>query len=475
LDSEHQEPLANKNNGTDPLASNEPLFDVQDTPRSGMHPIPANRVLDGTPTPKSVTIARQDATPPPPPKTNPSLRISAAKQTSPQRSGGPSPLVVGGLLIAAALITGLAAVLFFQPPAPAPVPTATRVVEVATQVPSATALPPTNTAQPATPVPVAVDAGVPADVLAELLSKPAVSEPPADGVFRRLSAFTVAPARSRNAPIQYAIQQGDTLDTIAKRFNISQDTIIWNNDIVYVNRLQVGDALTILPENGILYKTVDNETIQSIADKFKVSVYSIIDSDYNPLLQNARPDNVLPPGVSVMVVGATSTKKAVYWNPGITITKGSGGGGGAQVSGGTASFGGGPGSCGPQPNGGGTGAWAYPVSPSAYNVTRGFSAGHTGIDLSAPTGTAVFAADSGTVIFAGWSNWGYGYSIVLAHGQFLTLYGHLSAVSVSCGQRVSKGSTIGAVGSTGNSTGPHLHFEIRVGETPVDPRGYMSF
>jgi len=435
---------------------NEPLFDIQDTPRSGMHPI-----LDGTPTPKSVAIARQSAVPPP--KTNPSLRIRAMKQAS--------PLVVGGLLITAALITGLAAVLFFQPAPPTPEATATRAAEVVTQAPSATSLPATKPVQPTIPVVQVVDSSIPADVLAELLNKPAVSAPPADGVFRRLSAFTVAPARSRNAPIQYAVQQGDTLDTVAKRFNITQDTIIWNNDIVYVNRLQVGDTLTILPENGILYKTVGNETIQSIADKFKVSVYSIIDSEYNPLLQSARPDNVLPPGVPVMVVGATSTKKAVYWNPGITITKGSG----AQVSGGTASFGGGPGSCGPQPNGGGTGVWAYPVSPSVYNVTRGFSLGHNGIDLSAPTGTAVFAADSGTVIFAGWSNWGYGNSIVLAHGQFLTLYGHLSAINVSCGQQIGKGATIGAVGNSGVSTGPHLHFEIRVGETPVDPRGYMSF
>ncbi len=108
-------------------------------------------------------------------------------------------------------------------------------------------------------------------------------------------------------------------------------------------------------------------------------------------------------------------------------------------------------------------------------MTRGFSAGHTGIDLSAPTGTSVFAADAGTVIFAGWSNWGYGYSIVLAHGSYLTLYGHLSAVSVSCGQRVGKGALIGAVGSTGNSSGPHLHFEVRPGGVPVDPRGYLAF
>ncbi|HVO42916.1 MAG TPA: M23 family metallopeptidase, partial [Aggregatilineales bacterium] len=82
---------------------------------------------------------------------------------------------------------------------------------------------------------------------------------------------------------------------------------------------------------------------------------------------------------------------------------------------------------------------------------------------------------TGTVIFAGWSDWGYGYSIVLAHGPLLTLYGHLSRIGVSCGQFVQRGAQIGAIGSTGNSSGPHLHFEIREGDTPVNPTKYLSF
>jgi lipoprotein NlpD len=114
--------------------------------------------------------------------------------------------------------------------------------------------------------------------------------------------------------------------------------------------------------------------------------------------------------------------------------------------------------------------------PPGYQVIRGFFPGHTGIDLAMPAGTTVFAADGGTIIFAGWSNWGYGYSIVIAHGGMLTLYGHLSRIGVSCGQRVSQGQPIGAVGSTGNSSGPHLHFEIRPGGgEPVNPVGYLAF
>ena len=77
------------------------------------------------------------------------------------------------------------------------------------------------------------------------------------------------------------------------------------------------------------------------------------------------------------------------------------------------------------------------------------------------------------MIYAGWNTWGYGNTIVLAHGPFLTLYGHLSAIGVRCGQIVSAGSIIGAVGSTGNSTGPHLHFEIWYGGKQTDPLATM--
>ena len=85
------------------------------------------------------------------------------------------------------------------------------------------------------------------------------------------------------------------------------------------------------------------------------------------------------------------------------------------------------------------------------------------------------AANGGTVIFAGWSNWGYGKSIVLAHGPYTTVYDHLSAINIGCGQYVSAGQVIGAVGSTGESTGPHLHFEIRYNDIPTDPTGTMPF
>jgi murein DD-endopeptidase MepM/ murein hydrolase activator NlpD len=326
----------------------------------------------------------------------------------------------------------------------------------------------------------ASDTTVPLDVVAELLMQPGDTAPPADRIYRQQTAYTIAPVRARSGTIQYSIQPGDTLDKIAARFGVSKDTVAWANDDIYVNRLLPGDLLTILPEDGILHKTAGEETIQSIADKYKVSPFVIIDSEYN-LLQHATPTTLLPVGQTVFVPGGTTTKKALYWNPQIQVKDKSGkvsqgfvgGTGVGSNASGEVSFGGGPGSCGFEPNNG-TPNLRVPLGPG-YTVIRGFYPGHTGIDLAQPTGTTVFAAANGTVIFAGWSNWGYGNSIVLAHGSMFTLYGHLSRINVVCGRYVNAGDPIGQVGSTGNSTGPHLHFEIRPGGEPVNPVGYLSF
>jgi len=98
---------------------------------------------------------------------------------------------------------------------------------------------------------------------------------------------------------------------------------------------------------------------------------------------------------------------------------------------------------------------------------------HEGIDIGAPTGTPILAAASGTILYCGWES-GYGNLTVIDHGGNLaTAYGHQSSIAVSCGQQVSQGQVIGYVGSTGHSTGPHLHFEVRVNGTPVDPMGYL--
>ena len=131
----------------------------------------------------------------------------------------------------------------------------------------------------------------------------------------------------------------------------------------------------------------------------------------------------------------------------------------------------------------GSGSLMWPV-PSCTTVTSPFghrsspggigSTYHKGIDIGASYGAQIVAADSGVVVQAGDNGWGYGNLVIIDHGNGLTTYyGHMSSVAVSSGQTVAKGQLIGYVGSTGNSTGPHCHFEVRQNGTAVDPMGYV--
>jgi murein DD-endopeptidase MepM/ murein hydrolase activator NlpD len=130
---------------------------------------------------------------------------------------------------------------------------------------------------------------------------------------------------------------------------------------------------------------------------------------------------------------------------------------------------------GTQPDGG-SGARRVPLPLGHYTVTQGFKVGHGDVDLSNLRGTTVFASDGGTIIFAGWSIWGYGNAIVIAHGGRLTLYGHLDSINVRCGQGVNAGKPIGTVGSTGKSSVPHLHFELRPlpSGVPANPYSFVA-
>jgi murein DD-endopeptidase MepM/ murein hydrolase activator NlpD len=137
----------------------------------------------------------------------------------------------------------------------------------------------------------------------------------------------------------------------------------------------------------------------------------------------------------------------------------------------------GPGSCGTIVDGAvGIGTFIWPANS---HIVGGYdfspSTNHFGIDISGSLGDAIYASDNGVIVYAGWNNWGYGYVVVIDHGNgWQTLYAHMSVVSVGCGQSVYQGGVIGAFGSTGNSSGPHLHFEMRHDDYgKVNPRNFL--
>ena len=299
-------------------------------------------------------------------------------------------------------------------------------------------------------------------------------------IARQFDPLTIIPERPRSTVITYKVKKGDNLRDIAARFGLDEKTIIWSNDRFYVNAMRIGLELNILPVDGVYHRVQGIQTIAEIAEMYQVDPYAIIDSEFNTLF-GAKPETVLPEGLWVIVPGGTGSTEPIYWDPGIVMARTSADGSnpvgaGITVGAEVAAFAiGDPGSCGKQVVSGGS----PPVSPpiyARYRITQDYSWNHGGIDLAVPPGTPVFAAGGGTVIFSGMSTWGYGYTVVIAHGSTLSLYGHLNGAFVSCGETVTAGQNIAVTGNSGRSSGPHLHFEIRgPGGAPVNPWNYQSF
>ena len=313
-----------------------------------------------------------------------------------------------------------------------------------------------------------LDAGAAAALLNQplrLVSNPAAAS--YETVRDIYNPFTIIPDRTRSGVEEYTIESGDTIFAIAERYGLEPETIVWGNEHNIVEGLRPGRVINILPVNGVYHQVLNGDTINIIATKYEVDPYAIIDSEYNDLF-GVEPDDPLPDGSWVVVPGGE--REQISWNP--IVERVEGGSASSSGQGSIAFAPGEAGSCGQVTNPGGT-AWARPIG--AYQWVRGFSGLHSGVDLSAPPGSPVYAANGGAVIFAGWNSYGYGYTIVLAHGPYTTLYGHLSAINVGCAQYVSAGQPIGAVGSSGNSSGPHLHFEIRYMDVPQDPTYTMPF
>lgn len=397
--------------------------------------------------------------------TNPSIvmrkvQLSQASATAPWRR------MVGFLSLIGAAVLTIATTLVLMSPNPQPSqPTTaapTQNLAAMTDVPTATAV-------LATVVPIIVPEGAPtisADTaLAILESTPQNLDIKNPLLIQRdnFNPFTfIKQDRPRSETIQYTAATGDTIYTIAERFKLAPETIAWSNTRRIVLVLRPGDVVNIPPTDGVYLQVVGTKTIKEWAAAYKVDdPYTVIDSEYNNL-SGATPDTVPASGTYIFIPGGKG--EDITWSPGVTVDSS----GDSTRQGFVTSFApGDPGSCGNIQNPGGGAAWINPLPNGTY--VRGFSSFHTGVDRAAPPGTAVRAANSGAVIFAGWNSWGYGNLIVLAHGPFLTLYGHLSSIAVRCGQSIPAGSVIGGVGSTGNSSGPHLHFEIRYGQAPQDP------
>ncbi len=304
-----------------------------------------------------------------------------------------------------------------------------------------------------------------ADEIAAALLTPAAIEPPRDSVVRRVAPFTIERSTGRQQIVRYTVQEGDTIESIAEAFGLSDHyTIIWSNRSSDYNPLRPGAQLNILPEDGVYHEVTENVTIGALAAEYDVDPYTIIDAEYNDLF-GSTPDTLLVKGMRVAIPGAEAERELF-----LPQRVDAGGGGSAGVISGSYTLWG----CTANVQGG-TLPYGRPLGN--YTWMRGVvPGGHTGVDLAASTGDPIYAAGAGTVVYSGWSNGGYGNVVVIAHGPVFTIYGHMSSRNVRCGQQVGAGEVIGAVGNTGNSSGPHLHFEVRDADFNVlNPQNWVQF
>lgn len=266
-------------------------------------------------------------------------------------------------------------------------------------------------------------------------------------VDRQASLHTIIPDRPRETALEYTVEQGDSVFSIAKDYNLKPESVLWANYDVLKDdpeTLSVGQVLKIPPTDGVYYKWKDGDSVQGVADKYKVRAQEILTWPGNRLDMT---NPVISPGTFVMVPGGQSEFRQ-WVVP--TIPRGP-----AGVSMGINT-------CDTSnSNAYGTGAFVWPGPVHKLSGNEYWS-GHLGIDIAAGLGQYVYASDSGVVVYAAAIGGGYGNMVMIDHGNgYQTLYAHLSQINVRCGSAVTQGQVIALAGSTGNSTGPHLHFEVR--------------
>jgi len=242
---------------------------------------------------------------------------------------------------------------------------------------------------------------------------------------------------------EYRVVEGDTISSIAQKFGVSIDTILWENNLKSVEAIKPKQIIKILPVTGVKHQVKRGETIYSIAKNYSVDAQNIIDYPFNTFSNDetfaltAGQELIIPEGIEPKEIftGTKNIARTVAPIPGVV--------------------------------GEGNFMW-----PTGGVITQRYSWYHQAVDIANHSNPPVVAAATGTVVTAGWNGGGYGNYVIIDHGNgYKTLYGHLlnNSMVVKAGDKVSKGQKLGAMGSTGRSTGTHLHFEIITGGGKLDP------
>lgn len=251
----------------------------------------------------------------------------------------------------------------------------------------------------------------------------------------------------RDSIIEYTVQTGDTVSTIAEKFGISQNTILWENKLALTSYIRPGQILSILPTSGISYKIAKGDTLTKIAQKYKSDVNKIL--DFNRLTDEADIQIgqaiIIPEGqpyyAPVPAAPKLATINKIFQPSHIDVPSGE--------------------------------QMAWPTT--ARRISQYFNWRHIGLDIDGDFGDPIWAAENGVVTKSICQKTGYGCHVIIDHGNGkTTLYAHFQKLYVKEGQSVVRGDVLGEMGSTGYSTGSHLHFEVRFGGKRYNPLSYIK-
>ncbi|MBI5614067.1 M23 family metallopeptidase [Candidatus Gottesmanbacteria bacterium] len=249
--------------------------------------------------------------------------------------------------------------------------------------------------------------------------------------------------KPRDKVISHTVKDGETLSSLSKQYGVSVDTIKWANNL-QGDSLSIGKVLTIPPVTGIVHKVKEGETVYTIAKKYKSDAQKIVNFPFNEFTD--QDTFALAEGQSLIIPdGVIEEAPAIAYRAPIIPLQGTAGG---------------------------TGQFLWPTNGviTTYPVWY-----HMAVDIANPSAPPIVATDTGIVVLVQYLRYGYGSHIMIDHGNgYVSLYAHMSEIYVNVGSKVSRGQTIGRMGSTGRSTGTHLHFEIRKNGTLVNPLPFLK-
>lgn len=255
------------------------------------------------------------------------------------------------------------------------------------------------------------------------------------------AATVISTNKPRDRVLSYAVQKGDTLGKIADTFGISEDTIRWANDLKG-DKLVVGQQVRVPPVTGVVHTVKEGDTVYSIAKKYKTDAQNIVNFPFNDFEDldtftlRIGQELVVPNGV---IPQAPAIAHAV---PAPQIIPGAGG------------------------------VYIWPTQGSITQYPIWY---HMALDIANAAAPLVMSSRAGKVVYSGCLKWGYGCHVIVDHGDsYQTLYAHMQRVDVEVGQSVSQGQVIGRMGSTGRSTGTHLHFEVRQNGITINPLPFLQ-